>query len=81
MGRLDGKHVLITGGARGMGAAEAALFVGEGATVCIADVLDEAGLQLGDVDQTVVLGAKVHKRPIRRRRFHFAGKFLANFEI
>jgi len=33
----------------------------------IADVLDKARLQLRDVHQTVVLGAKVHKRTIRRR--------------
>lgn len=43
MGRLADKVALITGGAKGQGAVEAALFAREGATVVITDVLDAAG--------------------------------------
>ena len=43
MGRLDGKVVLISGGARGQGALETELFVAEGASVVFGDVLDDEG--------------------------------------
>lgn len=43
VGRLDGKVALITGGARGQGAAEGRLFAAEGARVFLTDVLVEEG--------------------------------------
>ena len=43
MSRLDDKVAIITGASRGQGEAEARLFVGEGAQVVIADVLDDLG--------------------------------------
>ncbi len=43
MARLAGKVALISGGARGQGAAEARLFAQEGARVVFGDILDEEG--------------------------------------
>ncbi len=44
--RLSGKVALITGAARGQGAAAARRFVREGASVLLTDVLDEPGKEL-----------------------------------
>ena len=44
--RLENKVALISGGARGMGAAEARMFAREGAKVVIGDVLDAEGTRV-----------------------------------
>src|SRR5437868_2219999 len=46
MARFDNKVVLVSGGARGQGAAEARLLVAQGAKVVIGDVLDNQGQTL-----------------------------------
>jgi 3alpha(or 20beta)-hydroxysteroid dehydrogenase len=55
LGRLDGKVAIVTGAARGMGAADAALFVEEGAVVVLTDVSDEEGSALA-----ASLGERAH---------------------
>jgi 3alpha(or 20beta)-hydroxysteroid dehydrogenase len=55
MGLLDGRVAIITGGARGQGAAEGRLFRAEGATVYVTDVLAEEGTALAaDIGATFV---------------------------
>src|SRR6478672_12534599 len=48
MGKLDGKVALVTGGARGMGAAAVRRLHADGASVVAADVLDDDGKALAD---------------------------------
>lgn len=55
MGRVADKVVLVTGGARGMGAAHAAALAAEGAKVVIADVLEDEGRAVAEK-----LGEAVH---------------------
>ena len=51
--RLEGKVAFISGGSRGMGAAEAKLFAKEGASVVIGDVLDDEGKQVeAEINET-----------------------------
>src|SRR5207247_3552765 len=46
MKRFDNRTVIVTGGARGMGASHASGFAAEGANVVIADVLEQEGRTL-----------------------------------
>lgn len=48
MARLDGRVALITGAARGQGAAAARRFAADGAQVMLADVLDDLGRAVAD---------------------------------
>ena len=61
MGMVDGKVALISGGARGMGAAHARRLVREGGSVVLGDVLDNEGQALA-----AQLGDAAHYVPLRR---------------
>ena len=61
MGRVDGKVALISGGARGMGAAHARMLVDEGGKVVIGDILDDEGKAVADE-----IGDSAALRPPRR---------------
>jgi 3alpha(or 20beta)-hydroxysteroid dehydrogenase len=55
MGKLEGRVAIVTGGARGQGAAEGRLFAEEGAAVFVADVLlDEGAKTAAEIGGTFV---------------------------
>lgn len=47
-GQLEGKVAIVTGAARGQGAAEASLFAAEGARVLVTDVIEDAGAAVAE---------------------------------
>lgn len=62
MGRVAGKVAIITGAAKGLGAADARLLAEEGATVILADVDDAAGQALA---AAIGAGAEYHHLDVR----------------
>lgn len=57
MGRLDGRIAIVTGAARGMGEAIVRLFAAEGASVVVADVLDDEADAVAASIRTHVISA------------------------
>lgn len=61
-GRVQGKVVVITGAARGQGAAEARALAAEGATVVATDVVDPADVVAGELDGADLDGGEISYR-------------------
>jgi SDR family mycofactocin-dependent oxidoreductase len=72
MGLLDGKVVLVTGGARGQGRAHAVVSAKEGADVAVVDIADQVGsvnykmALTSDLDETVRQVEAVGRRVLSR---------------
>jgi 3alpha(or 20beta)-hydroxysteroid dehydrogenase len=69
--RLDGKRVIVTGAARGLGASIAQKFAGEGASVLLTDILDDSGEQVASAIRAVG-GTAVYQRLDVTQEDHWA---------
>ena len=71
--RLEGKVAIVSGGARGQGAAEARLFAREGAAVIIGDILDDDGLKIeAEIRETDGRATYVHLEVTRNDQWESA---------
>jgi 3alpha(or 20beta)-hydroxysteroid dehydrogenase len=68
MGRVEGKIVVVTGGARGQGAAEVEALAREGAVVVATDVLDDEGRALEKALRTERLDVTYRHLDVRDER-------------
>lgn len=59
MGKLDGKSIIITGGAKGQGAAEVRLATDLGAKVMVTDILDEEGVKIAEETGNIYMSLDV----------------------
>ena len=79
MKRFNNRTVIVTGGARGMGASHARGFIAEGANVVIADVLEQEGRTLADeLGRDNIRVNSIHPGVIRTPMI--AGPAAAEFE-
>ena len=78
MPRLDGKVALITGGAGGMGSAQARLLAREGAAVVIADVRDELGSRL---EAEIAASEVADRKEIRGQEVRLADVMAQRAEV
>ncbi|XP_073142152.1 short-chain dehydrogenase reductase ATA1 isoform X2 [Henckelia pumila] len=79
--RLYGKVAVITGGARGIGAATARLFSDNGAHVVIADILDDLGTELADAIQGKYTHCDVSKESDVEQAIHLAVQWKGRLDI
>ncbi|CAI9764924.1 unnamed protein product [Fraxinus pennsylvanica] len=79
--RLIGKVAVITGGARGIGAATSKLLAENGAYVIIADILDELGAKLADLIGGRYVHCDVSKEYDVEHAIQFALKWKGRIDI
>lgn len=79
--RLMGKVAVITGGARGIGAATAKLFAENGAHVIVADILDDLGASLADSINGRYVHCDVSKEPDMESAIQLAVSWKGQLDI
>jgi NAD(P)-dependent dehydrogenase (short-subunit alcohol dehydrogenase family) len=71
---IEGKRILVTGGARGIGEAAVRVFAQQGARVAVFDVLDDLGQRIADEAGTEGSGQVVYRHvDVRDRAQVFSG--------